>query len=620
MLKWIIAGGSAFVLLGIVLVVVFAVKSGENPYEKQVEAAEKSSRKAGPAATSQRIVGMESPPKPAVVPGTPPPAAPKARDQAAPSAPKSAPPAAATPAPAPTAPKAKPWTPLTPQFVQRLKEEVLSLPPFYQGLLLDPAAKARVETLAGGAKGSEEDADFVAQLLSGARLKFVKDDRLRIEEGLAAAEKDAGEGLPVDRILLVDGRLMHCRVLEEGPEAVKVERRLAGGVAGQTNVQREQIRQVEKGKGVGSEWPSRYELSRRGTAEQRFQSYEWCKANTLPAQAKYLVLLMLHADPSNAKLRAEAGLPADPVKYGEEMSRGGIVTFEGRTWGAVELREKFLKDGFVLMEGKWHRKKDKIISVPGLFRYERQDDKPVQISSGSAPLTHDEEVTFRMIQDVASGSFNEAPVVKYLKRFYTPPLLAKPAQGQVGVGYTLPPSNAEWRYELRVDVGTPPAGTPVTGEVAISVPLEAPIIEGSVMTLAETKAGASIVVHLVTGENERTKLYQCTGKEDAQHKLPPSVKGLRQIDLVAVIQSTAAYTQKVEKRKLALPRKNNNLILSAGVELYHYRLVPDYRAVLFPSNSNTIEVFRLTAKLAEPAPVLDKPFAECPDILREVPK
>lgn len=211
---------------------------------------------------------------------------------------------------------------------------------------------------------------------------------------------------------------------------------------------------------------------RSGSAEQRQQILEWCKANTLAPQARYVGFLLLRSDPSLGRIREDLGLPADPVKFGEELSRGGIVTYGGRHWGAVELREKLLRDGYELLEGRWHRKREQTIRVPGLFEYARQDRKTVQISSTSAPECHEEEVTTKVVQDALKGTYSEEPVVKLLRRFHAP------------VTPMVQPVRAPGSY-LQL-----PAGTPVTGEVAISVALEAPLLEGSVMTLAETRGGA----------------------------------------------------------------------------------------------------------------------------------
>ena len=56
--------------------------------------------------------------------------------------------------------------------------------------------------------------------------------------------------------------------------------------------------------------------------------------------------------------------------------------------------------------------------------------------------------------------------------------------------------------------------------------------------------------------------------------------------------------------------------MSPAVDIIHYKQIPDFRAVLFPSTSNTIEVFRMKLAVADPSPVLDKLFANCPEVLK----
>jgi hypothetical protein len=74
------------------------------------------------------------------------------------------------------------------------------------------------------------------------------------------------------------------------------------------------------------------------------------------------------------------------------------------------------------------------------------------------------------------------------------------------------------------------------------------------------------------------------------------------------MNATAEFTQRVDKRKAGLSPASAP------------QRVPDYKAMLFPSDSKTREVFRLVAKVAEPMPVLDKIFEHCPAILREEEK
>jgi hypothetical protein len=51
------------------------------------------------------------------------------------------------------------------------------------------------------------------------------------------------------------------------------------------------------------------------------------------------------------------------------------------------------------------------------------------------------------------------------------------------------------------------------------------------------------------------------------------------------------------------------VIIQPALDIIHYRTFPDYRAVHFPSNQNTIEVFRLKVATAEPAAWINKLFA-----------
>ena len=150
----------------------------------------------------------------------------------------------------------------------------------------------------------------------------------------------------------------------------------------------------------------------------------------------------------------------------------------------------------------------------------------------------------------------------------------------------------------------------------MTVPVGAPILEAAVTTAAEVKGSASIVVSVIV-DGRRERVYACQGKEDKSHKLPDLVRGKTQVDLVAEFMCQATYRTKVEKRKVAGPRKNDNgAIIQAGVEVAHYRMVPEYQATLFSSHSNTVEVFRLTVTSAEPAPGLDRLFENARDVLK----
>jgi type IV secretory pathway VirB10-like protein len=215
--KAILIGGAGVLVLAVLGIAWMALSGRENPYEAQVDAEE---RKAAPKPTAVKpalkapasaAAVAPSKPKPAAVPakasaGTPPGPAPV-------EVPKPSPEPKPAPAAAPTSRSA-----VTPEAARRVKDEMLSLPPFYLNSLLDSALQARYRALAGGAPGTEEEAVQISALLTGPRLKAVKDDQARIAEGLAPSEKDAEAGLPVDRLVMVAGNIVQCRIVEENAE------------------------------------------------------------------------------------------------------------------------------------------------------------------------------------------------------------------------------------------------------------------------------------------------------------------------------------------------------------------------------------------------------------------
>jgi hypothetical protein len=518
-------------------------------------------------------------------------------------------------------PPAAAGEPLPLDLAAQLREGVVSLSAFYRDLLFTPDERARVDRATSSGRATAEEINQLKAFLATDKVRVVRDEVALIAESAVKLEKDALEGLPVDRITTVDGRVLVGRILEETAETVKLERRMAGGGTGLMNLKRPEIKELGKGKGIGKEFGARWQAAQKASVAERSAMLAWCKENSLSLQARFVAFHILRDDPGHAPSRAEAGLPPNPVQVAlEAAAQGGMISYQGRSWTPRDLKDRLIKDGFVLLNGEWHSRRERMITVPGLFRYERQDDKPVSITSNTAPINHDTETTFKMVQDLGSNTFVEQAEVKLNRRFYAPTLSAKiesgvPATGPGGVRAT-----PGYNVQSQQDVASPPAGKAVSGEVLISVPVGQPIVEASVTTLAEVKAGASIAVYLIGEGGQRIKLYDCASKEDGSHKLPDAIRGRATVDLVAVMNMTAAYTSKVERR-IARPLKKDTrgAILQSGLEIIHYRQIPDFRAVLFPSNSNTIEVFRLKVTVAEPAQALNKLFAapQAQELLRQ---
>jgi hypothetical protein len=614
---FIIVGASAAALIVIGIIVAIVTSRPTVDYEKEAAKAVEARRKAFEDITSKPSLPAAAPPARApeksAMPATP--AAPSR-----PTAPEVRPrlPQATTPAPG-TAQTVPGLSPLPTDALIRVRTEVLTLHPYYLSFVVSPPEKTRLEGLIATRRGLPEDAAFIQSILSGNKLKAVRDEAAQLTQTIPTVEREAQEGLPTDKVTLADGRVLNCRILEEGPELVKVSRMMSSGVAGQVPLRRENITRLEKGKGVGAEFATRWETAQKGTLAGLVELLVWCKENSLPGQAKLVACTIVKQDPSNTQARTEAGLPADPIKIAEEASRGGIIAYQGRNWTVKELKEKFLKDGYWLIDGLWYSRKEKMISVPGLFRYERQNEKPVIFGGGSAQICHDTEVTYKPVLDPQGSSNVETPEIKYVKRFFAPQMTVSLSGRPPPSTVVIPPNTAELMIQVSVDEGFPGAGTPMKGEVTINVPLGEPLLEASVLTTAEVKAGGSITVYHVigSGDNEkRTKLYVCEAKEGASHVIPPElIRGLQELNLVAVIEEPATYIAKVERRHARGVVMKGKYLQSPGVDVIHYRQIPDYKAELFPSNSNTMEVFRLKAVLAEPAPHLNKVFAN-PDLLK----
>ena len=609
-------GGGVTAVLIVAVVLVVAMSGPKVDYEaeaaKAVEARKKAFEEisAKPDKSGTKVSAAAPAPSPEPVKAAPP-APVKAP---APEAPKKAAPAPASQEPKPAAAPAKAPS----ESLLRIRTELLSLHPFYVGLVVSPPERVRIDLLVAGGPAGPDDAEFLQALLTGSRLKAVKDEIALISQTIPTVEREAQEGLPVDKVTMKDGRVLNCRVVDEGAEVVKIARALSGGVGGALPLRRENIARIEKGKGVGTEFQARWETAQKGSLAGLIELMLWCKENTLPGQAKLVALTIAKTEPANLQARVEAGLPADPVKNAEDVASGGVIVYQGRNWPAKDLMEKFLKDGYTVINGQLYSRKEKLIVVPGLFRYERQNDKPVNFI-GENLLSHETETIFRTTTDPNSGMSVEQTEVRQLKRFYSPTMTVTPTE-RVPAGIVVPPSTYELQIKMAIDEAVPPANKPMKGELTINIPVGEILLEATVTTAAEVKAGGSITIYHVTGsgeEQKRTKLYTCDPRESQSHVIPPAlVRGLTDLNLIAVIEQTSSYSQKQERRHVQKAVMKGKQQQAPAVDVIHYRMVPEYKAMLFPSDKNTIEVFRLKAVVGDPAPQLTKLFAGNPDLLK----
>jgi hypothetical protein len=286
------------------------------------------------------------------------------------------------------------------------------------------------------------------------------------------------------------------------------------------------------------------------------------------------------------------------------------VKLDGKEWDALELKEKLVRDGYVVIDGKWMKKKDKMLSIPGLFRYEKQEKKQLVIT-GDLPMASNFVMNYKAVYNASSQQFTEEKSKTFTHRLYSPELNIETVEKRRDSGVE---KETIW-YE---DEGKPEAGTKMAGELRIPILSDEPVLAARVIAYAEIDEGS--VTCFVESQSGRTEAYKVTKTDTKSHNLPDAaVKNLTKFDVVFRVETAAAYVAKEEKRTLAaLKKTKDNKVIQKEIEVRHKKLTLDYKTRLFASNSNQVEVFRATLTVAEPAPNLTKAFedAGCADLLK----
>jgi hypothetical protein len=543
----------------------------------------------------------------APAPPAPPPPAPPPEYTAPPVAPSTpalevrrgdlppAPIAEAAPAAAPTSTDALPA-----DLIRRVKEEVLTLPSFYLVRLAPPDTRKRLDRLLAEGKGTTADAQFLERLAAGPELRAAREELAWIAQKYAKTEAEAAAERPPDRITLQDGTTLDGRIAGETQTEIQLERRM-GQLAGVRTISRYLVKEIGKGKGLAAEFDARWAVAVKQTDRERLELVEWCKQKSLPLSALLAALLILKDDPGHPAARHEAGLG-----LAARAERPRIV-HQGRVWEPAELKAELLAQGYVLSNGGWHTRKRVAISVPSLPEYEKADSRPVIINAMSgASLCWETEVTYKNVFE--GQQFREVPEEKRIRCFYGAPLA-------IETQHTGTKTLGDRDLWTQADAGRPEPGAQLVAEVQVMVPVGSPILEASVKLAADLRSGGTMTVFL-NDKGKRVQLYGAMGKEESLHKIDSAARGRTELEFIAVLRSTAAYDAKVEKRVLVPVRKD---VEKRGMDIIHNRLIPEYRAMLFPSSPKTVEVFRLEASIVGDAdPYLDRLFidADARDLLR----
>ena len=500
--------------------------------------------------------------------------------------------------------------PFPAEVIAKVKANVLSLPAWYLDQALGVDTRKRLEQLVAAGKGSADDAAWLATTATTEALNASREESAMIAKKISDIEAILNDDLPVDRLIMDDGRMIDCRILETTATEVKIERKLSGGVGGKMTFKLTQVKDMQKGKGAGSQFATKLATAKAAGAAALIALGDWCKEQSFTKQRDYAMWSALKVDPGNAPARTAMGLGRTPDERPATKS-GKTINFEGRDWDAQELRDKLLKDGHVLVGGQWFKKKDRMLTIPGLFRYEKQEKKQLLVG-GDIPMTSNYVMTFKAVYNATSQQFTEEKSKTYTHRFFAPEMIVETTEERRVV-------TGEKEIIFLKDEGKPETGTKMSGEVKIPISCDQPILAAKIMAYAEVEQG-TITCFIETQEG-RTQVYQTTKKDSSSHEVPEAaVRNRQAFDVVFKVDTVAAYVAKDDKRTIAgLKKTKDNVVLQKETEVQHKRLTLDYKARLFASNSNQVEVFRATLTCGEPAPSLTKLFedAGCGDLLNK---
>ena len=145
---------------------------------------------------------------------------------------------------------------------------------------------------------------------------------------------------------------------------------------------------------------------------------------------------------------------------------------------------------------------------------------------------------------MASRSFSKQPQISYLRRFYAPTLSVRYTPARVTR------TTSTMKTYMAIDKAEPVPGTPLTGEVILSIPLKKPLISASVNLKTEVKNGGKITLSLQT-ERGRIRVQEVSGKFGRSIELPSEhILGRTHLELVVEMRMLATYTTRSVRHQI----------------------------------------------------------------------
>jgi hypothetical protein len=126
-------------------------------------------------------------------------------------------------------------------------------------------------------KGTGEDVAWLAALPNHDALAPARAEAAAVDKKIADLESGLNDDLPVDRLVMDDGRTLDCRILETTATDIIIERKLSGGVGGKMTFKHAQVKAVQKGKGAGSEFATKLAAAKTAGPAALVTLADWCK-------------------------------------------------------------------------------------------------------------------------------------------------------------------------------------------------------------------------------------------------------------------------------------------------------------------------------------------------------
>jgi serine/threonine protein kinase len=320
-------------------------------------------------------------------------------DSGAASAAKRAP-SAAEPDPPPAEPPPPTPEPLPPALLAETAEKLNALHPYYRSIL-PPEDRDRIQKLFDSARGFPEDVDYLKHRVQGELCA-----RAASEHGgflARAAELDAklASGPPAgDVIVFKDGRKIDGTVEEETEVEIKVKVRL-----GSVRVRRDEILRIERGKGAGLEFRTRFEAA-RGKKDELQSLLAWCRERNLALQKELVAYTLLALDPGHERARLEEGFVKSSggawARETEVRLQEGKIEWNGRWYTPDQLRQSLRSLGYVQVNGLWAERVPKEFRIDNLYR---DEGKLLLVPTGSATVVSKIQTERDMQYDIVSKSW-----------------------------------------------------------------------------------------------------------------------------------------------------------------------------------------------------------------------